>query len=78
METIKIQVEDRIARSVGLKTIKERMQKEIEFIYYEELAENIKHKLDASEIDNDDELEKARWEAWNEKKSEYLKGIINE
>lgn len=64
METIKIQVQDKIARSGGLKTIKERMQKELEYIYYEELADEIKQKIDAGRINNDYELEKARQEAW--------------
>ena len=50
----------------------------MEYIYYEELADKIKQKIDVSEIDNEYELEKARLEAWNEKKGEYLKGIINE
>jgi len=78
METIKIYVEDKIAKSVGLRTIKERMEKEMEYIYYEELANEIKQKIETSKIDNEYELEQARIEAWNEVKSEYLKGIVYE
>ena len=73
MQTIELQVKDEIFYGVGLQTIKERLQNELEFLYYEFLAQGIKQKIDDSGIDNDSELEKARELSWENAKKEFLK-----
>lgn len=75
METIEIRIEDKILKSIGKKAIQERISKEIEYLYYEELASNIDKQLQNSDINNEKELEIARQKAWDETKQEFLKGI---
>jgi len=72
MQTIELQVKDEIFYSVGLQSIKERLQNELEYLYYEFLAHNIQQKIVESGIDNDLELEKARELNWLKIKNEFL------
>ena len=76
MSSISIQINDKILQRVGLVAIKNRFQKELEYLYYEEMAEEINKSLFESGIDNDHELESARQKAWEQYKSEFLNGIV--
>lgn len=72
MQTIEILVKDEIFYRVGLQSIKERLQSELDYLYYEFLAIDIQKKIVESGIDNDLELEKARELSWLKVKSEFL------
>ncbi len=72
MQTIELQVKDEIFYSVGLQSIKERLQKELEYLYYEFLGITIQKKILESGIDNDLELESARELNWQKIRSEFL------
>jgi len=77
MKTIKVSIDDKIINKLGLQAIKEYLRKEIEYLYFKEIAEDIRKKIDQSGIDNDKELEEAREKAWNEYKEKFLKNIIS-
>jgi len=72
MQTIELQVKDEMFYSIGLQTIKERLQDELEYMYFEFLASTIKQKIDESGFDNNFEMEKARELNWLKAKNEFL------
>jgi len=72
MQTIELEVKDEIFYNVGLQSIKERLQKELEYLYFEFLALNIQKKINESDINNDFELEKAREINWLKIKNEFI------
>jgi len=75
MQTLQINIEDRLISKIGLASIKERLQKEIEFLYFENLADEIYQAIEKSNIDNEKELEIARQQAWDDYKQKFIKGI---
>lgn len=75
MQTIQLEIQDKILQKIGLVAIKERLLKEIEYLYYENVAENITKSLQESGINNDEELEIARQKSWDKYKKDFLKDV---
>jgi hypothetical protein len=76
MQSIQLNINEKLIQKIGIDAIRQRLQKELEFLYYETVAENIEKILKNSGIDNEAELELARKKAWEEYKKEFLKDII--
>ena len=76
MQTIQIEIKDKILQKIGLVAVKERLLKEIEYLYFENVAENINKTIQESGINNDSELESARLKAWDKYKNDFLKDVI--
>jgi hypothetical protein len=75
MQTIQIEIQDKILQKLGLVAVKDRLLKEIEYLYFENAAENISKSLQESGIDNDLELENSRQKSWEQYKSNFLKDV---
>ena len=76
MQTIQIQIQDKILQKIGIIAIKDRLQKEIEYLYYEDIAESINKSLFESGINNEKELELARQKSWEQYKNDFLKDVV--
>lgn len=76
MQTIEIQIQDKILQKVGIIAVKDRLLKEIEYLYYEDAAESINKSIQASGINNETELEQARQKSWEQYKNDFLKDVI--
>ena len=75
MQSIQLNINDKLIQRIGIDAIKQRLQKELEFIYHEAVASSIEEAIKNSGIDNEKELELARQKAWDEYKKEFLKDI---
>lgn len=76
MQTIHIEIQDKILKKIGIIAVKNRLQKEVEYLYYENLAESINKSLQESGINNENELESARQKSWERYKKDFLKDIV--
>ena len=76
MQTIQLEIQDKIIQKMGLVAVKERLQKEIEYLYFEDVAENINKSLQESGINNEIELETARQKSWEQYRNDFLKDVI--
>lgn len=76
MQTIQLEIQDKILQKMGLVAVKERLQKEIEYLYFEDVAENINKSLQESGINNEIELETARQKSWEQYRNDFLKDVI--
>ena len=76
MQTIQIQIQDKILQKIGIVAVKDRLLKEIEYLYFEDAAENINKSLQESGISNENELEIARQKSWEQYKNDFLKDVI--
>jgi len=70
-----IKIRQQLIKRFGLGVIKNLTEEELEYLYYKNLGEVVYKAIDISGIDNDKELEEARQKAWNEYKTEFLKGL---
>ena len=76
MHSIQLNINDKLIQRIGMDAIKQRLERELEFLYYESVADGIENAIKTSGIDNEKELELARKNAWEEYKKEFLKDII--
>ncbi|OFX27157.1 MAG: hypothetical protein A2033_04105 [Bacteroidetes bacterium GWA2_31_9] len=76
MQTIQIEIQDKILQKIGLVAVKDHILKEIEFLYYKDAIEKINKSLQESGISNELELELARQKSWEQYKNEFLKDVI--
>ena len=75
METVQIKIKDNIINRLGIKAVKDYLGRELEYLYHEVLAFDIKTNIDKSGIDNEKELESARAKTWKDYQKKFLKGI---
>ena len=58
MQTIQIEIQDKVLQKIGLEAVKDRLLREIEYLYFEDAGERIGNALQENGINNDEELEK--------------------
>lgn len=78
MTTIEIKVNDDILKIASTQYIKDYIQEQLDFLKLKVLADEINQAIIESGIDFEAEMKNAKHEAWEEYKSKYLNGIINE
>ncbi len=66
MTTIEIDIPDDLAQTIGAQSIKAYVQKHLELLKMQMLADKIGSAIEKSGIDWEEALEKARVEAWEE------------
>jgi hypothetical protein len=72
MNIISFEIDDDIAKAVGLSSIKAYIEKQISLLKLEYLSDEIGKSINESGINLEEEMEKAREEIWIENKDKYL------
>ncbi|MFN8672542.1 MAG: hypothetical protein U0457_10755 [Candidatus Sericytochromatia bacterium] len=72
MSVISFEVDDDIAKAIGLSSIKAYIEKQISLLKLEYLSDEIGKSISESGMNLEEEMEKARQEVWNENKDKYL------
>lgn len=72
MSVISFEVDDDIAKAIGLSSIKAFIEKQISLLKLEYLSDEIGKSINESGMNMEEEMEKARQEVWNENKDKYL------
>ena len=75
MRTIQIQIEDETVKRIGKNALIARFQNFLELEDLQASAKKIIAAVEAVGLDNNDLLEQARQDAWNEFKSQKLKDL---
>lgn len=75
MSVISFEIDDNIAKAVGINSIKEFLEKQLALLKLEYLSEEIGKSIKASGMNLEEELEKAREEVWLSNKGRYLEKI---
>ena len=76
MTTIKLDVDDRLIKELGLKTVNNFMKSQLDYLRLRYLGERIQDAIQKSGIDHKKELEEAREDAWQEYKETHLKDTV--
>jgi hypothetical protein len=77
MITIQLEVSEELAEKVGIETLIQRFQKDLELEKLRLLATKIQEAIQAAGLDNDILVKKARSKAWQNFKQKHLKDILS-
>ncbi len=69
---ISFEIDDEIAKTIGLNSIKAYIEKQLSLLKLEYLSEEIGKSIKESGTNLEEEMEKVREEVWQENKDKYL------
>lgn len=72
MTTIQLEVNDEVVKKYGIESLVQRLQQQLELERLKMLAEEINEAVQSAGLDNDALWEKAREQAWEQYKKQYL------
>ena len=73
MSIIQLEIDEGLVQSVGLQSVKEFMERQLNLLRVRYLGEKIAVAIRESGMNHQREVEEARQEAWAEYKAKYLK-----
>lgn len=72
MSVISFEIDDDIAKAIGISSIKAYIEKQLSLLKLEYLSDEIGKSVKESGMNLEEEMEKAREEVWQENKDKYL------
>lgn len=76
MTALQFEIEDQLIRTIGLKTVKEYVERQLALLRLTYLGEAISQTIQESGINHQDELAQARQDAWQEYKTNHLSQLL--
>jgi len=76
MSVIQFEVDEKLIKEVGLKNVKDFLQKQLVLLRLQYLGDKISKSIQESGIDHEKELEEVRAETWQDYKDKHLKDIL--
>lgn len=76
MTALQFEIEDQLIQTVGLKTVKEFLERQLALLRLTYLGDVISQTIRESGIDYQEEIEQARQEAWQEYKTTHLSQLL--
>ena len=76
MTALQFEIEDQLIQTVGLKTVKEFLERQLALLRLTYLGDVISQTIQESGINHPDEVAQARQEAWQEYKTTHLSQLL--